>query len=41
MCFWDIQKGLNWKNFKNEELKKGTYYNCGIKGHFVKKMPQK
>jgi hypothetical protein len=38
MCFWDIQKGVNWKSFKNEKLKKkGTYYNCGIKGHFAKK----
>jgi hypothetical protein len=42
MCFWDIQKGVIRKNFKNEELKKkGTYYNWGIKGHFAKTIPQK
>ncbi len=37
-----FKKVINWRKFKNEkQKKKGAYYNCGIKGHFVRKGHQK
>jgi hypothetical protein len=33
---------INWRKFKNEkQKKKGAYYNCAIKGHFVRKCHKK
>ncbi len=40
--FRKFKRVINWRKFKNEkQKKKGAYYNCGIKGHFVRKCHKK
>ncbi len=41
MCFWEVQKGVNWRKFKNEKQNnKGAYHNCGTKSHFIKELSE-